>query len=347
MARELQENHQNRFFDVARDRERTDLFLIDERNAGKRIDIFLTGNVKDLTRSRVQGLIKEGLVRINSDLTKTSYKLKSGDRLTLTIPPVIPYVLEPEKVKFSLVYEDSSLIVINKPPGLVIHPAPGHSNGTLVHGLLYYCKDLSGIGGIMRPGIVHRLDKDTSGLMVIAKNDKAHTSLSDQFKSRSIKKRYIALVHGLVSGEKGKIDLPVARHPIKRKEMSVRSSGGKKAITLWNKIEVLAERFSLLSVTLKTGRTHQIRIHLAHWGYPIVGDTVYGYKEGWWKKNFPVAMNLVSNINRQMLHSETLGFIHPDSGEYCEFSVPLPDDMVKIIESLKTLYLSHKMVEKS
>ena len=326
--------------------EKKEFFFVEEKDIGKRVDIFLAEKVTNLTRSRVQGLLKEGLVKINCDLTKTSYKLRAGDFISLMIPQSVPYEIEPEHVKFALVYEDSSLIVINKPPGLVIHPAPGHSKGTLVHGLLYHCKDLSGIGGVLRPGIVHRLDKDTSGLMIVAKNDRAHKFLSDQFKARSIEKRYIALAHGIIKGEKGEIDLPIARHPTKRKEMSVQPSGKKFAVTLWNKKEEIAERFSLLSVKLKTGRTHQIRIHLAHLGHPIVGDTVYGHKKSWWIKNFPMAMDLIPSIKRQMLHSETLGFIHPDSGEYCQFSVPMPDDMTFIIKNLKTIYFNYKKAEK-
>ena len=340
MVLEIHKSPQEDISKAGRNIENEELFLICEKDIDKRIDVFLAEKAKKITRSRVQGLIKEGLVKINNDLTKTSYKLKAGDLVTLSIPCNVHYEIEPEQVRFSVLYEDASLIVINKPPGLVIHPAPGHSRGTLVHGLLYHCKDLSGIGGVLRPGIVHRLDKDTSGLMIIAKNDNAHISLSDQFKARMIEKRYIALVHGLVSGEKGKIDLPIARHPTKRKEMSIQPSRGKIAVTLWHKKEEVAENFSLLSVRLKTGRTHQIRIHFAHLGHPIVGDTVYGYKKSWWIKNFSLALDLVPSIKRQMLHSETLGFIHPDSGEYCKFSVPMPEDMAFIIKSLKTIYLN-------
>lgn len=325
--------------DTGREIEKEELFFINEKDIGRRIDVFLAEAAKDLTRSRIQALVRECLVKVNSGLTKTSYRLRAGDCVTLKIPRNIPYILEPEKVILQIVYEDSSLIVINKPPGMVIHPAPGHSRGTLVHGLLYHCKDLSGIGGVMRPGIVHRIDKDTSGLIVIAKNDRAHNFLSDQFQARSIDKRYIALVHGIVNKESGEIDLPIARHPTKRKEMSIMSSGGKRAITLWKKREELAESFSLLSVALKTGRTHQIRVHLAHLGHPIVGDPVYGYKRRWWIKNFPMAMDLVPSINRQMLHSETLGFVHPDSGEFCRFNAPMPADMVYVIKGLKTIHL--------
>ena len=238
---------------------------------------------------------------------------------------------------FELVYEDSWLIVVNKPPGIVVHPAPGHFTGTLVHGLLRHCKDLSGIGGVMRPGIVHRLDKDTSGLMVVAKNDEAHAFLSRQFKAGEIRKRYVALVHGIVKGAKGEIDLPIGRHPVRRKEMSVQPSKGRVAKTLWEKQEELAGLFSLLSVSPKTGRTHQIRVHLSHVGYPIVGDPVYGHRRSWWKKRFPEDSGLSGLIERQMLHAGTLGFVHPQGGEYREFTAPLPADMELVLEMLKRI----------
>lgn len=317
-------------------------FSIRDKDRDQRIDTYLAEHVKELTRSRVQGLIKEGFVKVNNYPTKTSYRLKTGDCVSLFIPPSTPLHLEPEPVEFSLVYEDSSLIVLNKPPGLVIHPAPGHPNGTLVHGLLRHCNDLSGIGGVLRPGIVHRLDKDTSGLIVIAKNDRAHGFLSSQFKDRTIKKRYLALVHGILKEEEGEIDLPIGRHPKRRKEMAVLQSRGKRALTLWFKMEELGGNFSLLAVTLKTGRTHQIRVHFSHIGHPIVGDPVYGFKRNWWRKNFPLAMSIAPEINRQMLHAETLGFIHPDSGKYREFNAPIPDDMDYIIKCLKSIQLQSK-----
>jgi 23S rRNA pseudouridine1911/1915/1917 synthase len=237
-----------------------------------------------------------------------------------------------------IVHEDSSIIILNKPPGLVIHPAPGHPNGTLVHGLLHHCRDLSGIGGILRPGIVHRLDKDTSGLMVVAKNDYAHGFLSSQFKKGTVNKRYLALVHGILKGKYGEIDLPISRHPRRRKEMAVIPSKGKRALTLWRKKQEIGDRFTLLSVTLKTGRTHQIRIHFSHLGHPIVGDPVYGHKKTWWKTHCPQAIDIVPQIKRQVLHAELLGFVHPDSGTYCEFTSPLPDDIGQIIKSLISIF---------
>lgn len=312
-------------------------FSANETHHAQRLDAFLVLQTKDLTRSRVQELIKSGLVRVNQHLSKPGYRLKSGDQIEVTIPPLQPLRLDPEPVTFEIVYEDPWLIVVNKPPGVVVHPAPGHFTGTLVHGLLQHCRDLSGIGGVMRPGIVHRLDKDTSGLMVVAKNDAAHAFLSSQFKAGEITKRYVALVHGIVKDQKGEISLPIGRHPVKRKEMSVQPSRGRTAKTLWEKTEEVAGLFSLLSVSPKTGRTHQIRVHLSHLGHPIVGDPVYGYRRSWWKNRFPGHAAVVSRVERQMLHAGTLGFAHPQGGEYREFTVPPPADMKLVLEMLKRI----------
>ena len=202
------------------------------------------------------------------------------------------------------------------------------------------------MGGVLRPGIVHRLDKDTSGLMVVAKSDRVHQSLAKQFKAGIIKKRYIALVHGIINGEKGEIDLPIARHPKRRKEMSV-VAGGKRALTFWRKIDELGNSFSLLSLTPKTGRTHQIRVHLSYAGHPIVGDSVYGHKKRWIKTNDQWAMDILSQIKRQMLHAEVLGFIHPESENYCEFKAAMPHDMDHIIENIKLLDLYNKTNKKT
>ncbi len=314
--------------------EKTLSLAVTGEDSAQRIDSFIAAQIEDLTRSRVQELVKRGFVQVNGHSPKTSYRLKKGDLVTLSIPPVQPYALEPEPVDFTLVYEDPSLIVLNKPPGLVVHPAPGHSTGTLVHGLLHHCRDLSGVGGVLRPGIVHRLDKDTSGVLVAAKNDHAHNSLARQFKAGTITKRYLALVHGTMKAEQGEIALPIGRHPRKRKEMAVLRTGGRKAYTGWMKLMELGNRFSLLEVSPKTGRTHQIRVHLAHLRHPIVGDPLYGYKKRLWKKHFPMDSGILPLVKRQMLHAQTLGFVHPDKGEYCEFRVPAPPDMERLIEAL-------------
>ena len=302
---------------------------------GLRLDLFLSRNHSNLSRSRIQDLIRNGSVQINETPTKPSYQLKTGDQVSLMVPKPSPLELVPEDVPFSVIFEDSWIIVLCKPPGIVVHPAPGHSSGTLVHGLLKYCKDLSGIGGKLRPGIVHRLDKDTSGLMLVAKNDMAHQALSRQFKNGTIKKEYIALVHGILSHESGRIDLPISRHPVRRKKMAVSTGGGRNALTLWKKIAACKEGFSLLSITIKTGRTHQIRVHFSYLGHPLVGDTVYGHGPDTLKRRFlkqnPV---LVSAVKRQMLHAARIGFVHPRENTYMEFKSPFPEDMKLVLDAL-------------
>jgi 23S rRNA pseudouridine1911/1915/1917 synthase len=274
---------------------------------------------------------------VNSRPSKASYRLKPGDRVRVTIPPPSPRRLRPEPVPFGVIHEDDALIVVNKPAGLVVHPAPGHPTGTLVHGLLERCSDLSGIGGVTRPGVVHRLDKDTSGLMVVAKGDHTHTSLAEQFKSGSIKKQYLTIVHGCVHEAEGRIDLSIARHPKHRKRMAVTREGGRRAVTLWKRERAFQIGFSFLSVSLKTGRTHQIRVHLSHLGHPVLGDPVYGFGRNWWKRQPLHAKGLLPTVDRQMLHAARLGFNHPLLNEYMEFEAPLPDDMNRILEAMEQL----------
>ncbi len=317
--------------------DRTFLFVVPEGGKEERLDLLLCSRSTGLSRSRIQTLIRDGNVKVNTLPSKPSHKVKPGDEVRIVIPGIIPQALEPEEIEFQVLYEDPSIIVLNKPPGLVVHPAPGHNRGTLVHGLLHHCEDLSGIGGVSRPGIVHRLDKDTSGLMVVAKNDKAHLSLSGQFKRGEVKKTYIALVHGRIEGRKGEIDLPIGRHPKKRKEMSIAVTGGRRALTLWRKIDELESGFSLLEVFIKTGRTHQIRVHFSHLGHPVVGDPVYGYGSRWWKKLAGTANGAPVTVRRQMLHSQRLGFIHPVKGSYLEFEAPIPDDMHFAMTALRGL----------
>ncbi|MBN2123212.1 MAG: RluA family pseudouridine synthase [Deltaproteobacteria bacterium] len=330
---------------MSKDPERTYSFTVSSLEKEQRIDHFIASRTGFLSRSRVQGLIRNGSVAVNGKPPKTSYRLREGDQISLFLPPARPYRLEPEAVEFELIHEDASLLVLNKPAGLVVHPAPGHSAGTLVHGLVHYCKDLSGIGGVLRPGIVHRLDKDTSGLLVVAKSDRVHAVLSNQFKAGSVKKRYAALVHGVPEGKKGMIALALGRHPRKRKEMSVRVSGGKEAVTFWEKVEELGGQFCLLAVYPKTGRTHQIRVHLSHSGHPIVGDPVYGPGKNWWKRQAAWRNAGVGPAHRQMLHAERLGFFHPDSGAYCEFHAPMPTDMTRVLRVLKSLCASDKKLD--
>jgi 23S rRNA pseudouridine1911/1915/1917 synthase len=319
-------------------------FLISVNHAGDRLDAFLASQVEELTRSRAQDLIRTGHATVNERAMKSSYHLKTDDRVLLTVPPPTPCRLEPERVDFGIVLEDASLIVLSKPAGLVVHPAPGHAKGTLVHGLLDHCRDLSGIGGVLRPGIVHRLDKDTSGLMVVAKTDHAHEELARQFKEGRIRKEYAVFVHGAMRRREGEIDLPIGRHPKQRKRMAVVPESGKWAVTQWRVRERWGRGFSRLHVRLRTGRTHQIRVHLSHEGHPVVGDPVYGPKRTWWKQHHPHARGMVQELlGRQMLHAERLGFTHPESGAYCEFTASLPDDMVRVAEILAELGEEHKI----
>ena len=311
-------------------------FHISQEEEGVRLDQFLVSRTKGLSRSRIKDLIKSGAARVNQTVSRPSYRVRAGDHIILSIPPPSPTVVQPEPVAFSIVFEDASVVVVDKPAGLVVHPAPGHASGTLVHGLLWRCGDLSGIGGVTRPGIVHRLDKDTSGLMVVAKNDRAHASLARQFKSGEIRKEYRALVHGLLRERTGLIDAPIARHSRKRKEMAVVQGRGKEAVTAWWLVESFQAEFSFLRVSIKTGRTHQIRVHFSHLGHPVVGDPVYGYGKRWWKGH-PLQKKggIITPPRRQMLHAKRLGFQHPESGRFMEFEADLPDDFRAMLESLR------------
>ena len=295
-------------------------YSVSYKDSGKRIDQFLVEKDFSLSRARVQTLIKDGFVKVNNKEVKCSYKVKLSDNIHLIIPSEKPLELRPEPIDFEIIYEDPYIIVIDKPAGLVIHPAPGHYQGTLVHGLLYKCNDLSGIGGVLRPGIVHRLDKDTSGIMLVAKDDLSHRHLINQFKEGIIDKEYWALVHGPVKEKEGIINMPITRHPVKRKQMYV-SESGKKAITLWRKIADLSNDIALISANPRTGRTHQIRVHMSYIGYPILGDHIYGRKRGRF-------------ASRQMLHSKRIAFQHPGTGKKLEFSSHLPEDMKRFMIAL-------------
>lgn len=263
----------------------------------------------NLTRSQIGKLIEAGEILVNGQVVKPSYHLKKNDCLTINIPPPRKLETKPENIPLEIVYEDDDLVVVNKPRGMVVHPAAGNYEGTLVNALLHHCQDLSGIGGVVRPGIVHRLDKDTSGLIVVAKNDAAHQSLTKQFKDRVIKKRYVALVQGVVKQDSGEIDAAIGRHPVRRMKMAV-TEKGREAITHFKVIKRFKDT-TLVELAPKTGRTHQLRVHLHHLGHPIVGDPVYGGAKG----------------SGQLLHASKLSFIHPRTGEKMEFEVPLPDDL--------------------
>ncbi len=292
-------------------------FPVDKKNADKRLDIFLVDSLKKRhSRSFIKKLIDKGLVVVNKNKTKVHHLVNFGEEVTIEVPSPEPLCLKPEKIELDILYEDSDLIVLHKPPGLVVHPAPGNYSGTLVNGLLYHCKDFSGIGGDLRPGIVHRLDKDTSGVIVVAKSDAAHKSLSEQFKKRTIRRIYIALVKGVVQLDNGIIELPIGRHPLDRKKMGVKFVESKEASTQYKVLKRFKD-FTMLELKLGTGRTHQIRVHMSHLGHPLIGDKTYGSSKG---------------LARQALHAKTLGFVHPATEKYMEFDSKIPEDMQGVIE---------------
>ena len=300
-------------------------YWINDINSGDRLDVFLVGQNLDLSRSRIQNIINAGLVQINENpVTKVSYRVRAGDRIHLLIPDPEALTVEPEAVVLDIVYEDDDLLVVNKPKGMVVHPAAGNYQGTLVNALLYHCHDLSGINGVLRPGIVHRLDKDTSGLLVVTKNDFAHLALADMIKNRSVKRLYVALVHGQIKAPSGIINAPIGRHPVHRQKMAVTYRGSKKAITHYRVLAIFPG-YSLIEARLDTGRTHQIRVHFAYLGHPVVGDPKYGPRQ-----------NLFA-LKGQALHAKILGFHHPRTGNYLEFEAPLPGDLKDLLEKLKTL----------
>src|SRR3989339_224079 len=295
--------------------------LISHDSVNQRIDKFLSFHNSTLSRSFIQRLIDKGSITVSGKAVKSSYKLRSGDYIKIEIPELEPLSVKPEPIPLDIVYEDESVIVINKPAGMVVHPAAGNYSGTLVNALLYHCRDLSGIGGVLRPGIVHRLDKDTSGVIIAAKSDEAHKALSRQFKNRTIKKIYLALVKGIVKEDSGVIDVPIGRHPVNRKKMDVASPQKKqrfrKAITHYKVIKKFKD-VTLLEIEPKTGRTHQIRVHLASIGHPVVGDVLYGgskYKAQSTEKS------------GQLLHAKSIRFMHPTTGKYVEFEADVPEDM--------------------
>lgn len=296
-------------------------FLITEENKNKRLDTFLAENLEGKSRSFIQGLIEKEEVSVNSNIKKSNYKLRIGDEVQISIPDPTHLNIEPENIPIDIIYEDSDVIVVNKPQGMVVHPAPGNYEGTLVNALLNHCNDLSGINGVARPGIVHRIDKDTSGILVVAKNDNAHNKLSEQFKEHSITRVYLALVEGIIKEDEGTIDEPLARHPKERIKIAI-VPGGRRAVTHYKVIKRFKEH-TLVECKLETGRTHQIRVHMCHIGHPLVGDPVYGYK----KQKF--------NLEGQMLYAQKLGFIHPRTNEYVEFQCDIPSYFKNILDILE------------
>jgi len=308
-------------------------FVVSNADAGIRLDTYLSQRVFELTRSQIKKLVQEGLILVNQFPSKPAAILRKGDLVNGSIPPPRRLDVIPQDIPLDILYEDSWIVVINKPAGMVVHPGAGIDSGTLVNALLFHCRDLSQINGVIRPGVVHRLDKNTSGVMVAAKNATAHHHLSAQFRTRQIEKRYVALVHGEIREWEGVIEAPLGRHPKERKRISIHTRKGRNAITQWRVIERF-KGFTLLEVIPKTGRTHQIRAHLSSQGHPIVGDPEY--RRGKWVERIrdPETRDRIGALKRQALHSERLGFIHPRGGEFMEFNAPLPDDMAGIIQFL-------------
>ncbi|WP_339296656.1 RluA family pseudouridine synthase [Paenibacillus sp. FSL W7-1279] len=297
-------------------------WLVDAESAKTRIDKYITESLgEDVSRSQVQLWITDGHVFVNEGPVKSNYKVSQGDRILLKIPEPSAVEIIPEDIPLEIAYEDADVIVVNKPRGMVVHPAPGHSSGTLVNALMFHCNDLSGINGELRPGIVHRIDKDTTGLIMAAKNDKAHASLAAQLKDHSVNRRYLALVHGNISHDQGTIDAPIGRDAQDRKLYTVTDRNSKHAVTHFTVVERFGD-YSLLELKLETGRTHQIRVHMKYIGHPLVGDPVYGKSKG-------------IKLNGQALHAAILGFVHPSTGEYMEFSAPMPDDMEELLTILR------------
>ena len=300
--------------------ENIEIFVDKEDN--ERIDIFLSQEFTQVSRTYIQRLIKDGLVKVNDKLVKSKYLVNKGDHIIVQFPEPKSLEIVPENIPIEIVYEDEDVAVVNKPQGMVVHPAPGNYSGTLVNALLFHLGKLSTINGFIRPGIVHRIDKDTSGLLMIAKNDFAHSYLSKQLKEHSITRKYLALVDGNIKEDKGTVNAPIGRHPVDRKKMTVTEKNSKEAVTHFTVLERFND-YTLVQAQLETGRTHQIRVHMSFIKHPVTGDPVYGNK------------NQKFKLNGQLLHAKTLGFIHPRTKEYMEFNSKLPEHFHKVLNSLR------------
>lgn len=296
-----------------------------ESQAGIRIDKFLSDELPELSRSYIQKLIKEELITVNKKTVKANYKLDTGDLVVVEQPELKEPDILAEDIPLEILYEDSDLLIVNKPKGMVVHPSAGHYSGTLVNALMYYCKDdLSGINGVMRPGIVHRIDMDTTGSLLVCKNDFTHQHIAGQLKEHSIKRIYHAIVHGVIKEEEGTINAPIGRHPIERKKMSINHKNGKEAITHYKVIQRF-QNYTYIQCQLETGRTHQIRVHMASIRHPLLGDTVYGPSK------------CPFQLQGQTLHAKTIGIVHPRTGEYIEVDAPLPEYFSSLLKRLENL----------
>lgn len=301
-------------------------FFTVENEEGERIDRYLAEMLSDRSRSYIQKLIKDGHILVNNKPVKANYRLSCGDMLEVTIPSAKEPDILPEDIPLHILYEDADIIIVNKPKQMVVHPAPGHYSGTLVNALMFHCgRELSGINGMMRPGIVHRIDMDTTGSLIVCKNDMAHQALSEQLKKHSIRRIYEAVVHGGFKEEEGTVSAPIGRHPTDRKRMSTHAKNAREAVTHYKVLERFGE-YSYIQCELETGRTHQIRVHMSSIGHPIVGDIVYGPR----RCPFP-------GLQGQTLHAKTLGIIHPRTGEYLEVEAPLPQYFVELLERLRDI----------
>lgn len=296
-----------------------------EEFVGERIDKFLSCRLEEVSRSYIQKLIKEGHVSVNGKPVKANYKLGAGDEISVEIPEAKEPDILPEDIPLDILYEDQDILVVNKPKGMVVHPAAGHYSGTLVNALMYHCKDsLSGINGVMRPGIVHRIDMDTTGSLLVCKNDEAHRILAEQLKEHTIRREYHAIVYGNIKEDTGTVDAPIGRHPTDRKKMSINHKNGKQAVTHYEVLERFGN-FTYICCRLETGRTHQIRVHMASLHHPLLGDEVYGPSS---RPPFP-------GLKGQVLHAKILGIYHPATGEYMEFDAPLPQYFVDLLQKLR------------
>lgn len=300
-------------------------YLVPEEFQGERIDKYLSEACCGLTRSYLQKLLKSQLVEVDGKAVKNSYRVSAGETVELEVPEAVEPEIEAEPIPLDILYEDKDIILINKPKGMVVHPAAGHYSQTLVNGLMYHCRgELSGINGVMRPGIVHRIDMDTTGVLIVCKNDFAHNSIAEQLKVHSITRKYYAIVHGVIGEDEGTVDAPIGRHPVDRKKMSINYKNGKHAVTHYRVLERF-KQFTYVECQLETGRTHQIRVHMASLNHPLLGDSVYGPSKCPFKRQ------------GQTLHAGVLGIIHPRTGEYMEFSAPLPEYFENLLEKLRKI----------